>query len=83
MRIVSLYYQHELNMNKSRYTVLQELVREEKIFAGLTAICLIMNKWFRSSSVCDSPKSNGSTKISEYDLIRTSEITFLFIQLYR
>ena len=46
MRIVSLYYQHELNMIKNRFTVLQELAREQFIFAGLKIIRNIMNKWF-------------------------------------
>ena len=46
MRIVSLYHQHELNIIKNRFTVLQELAREQFIYAGLKIIRNIMNKWF-------------------------------------
>jgi hypothetical protein len=76
MRIVSLYYQHDLKMIKNRFTVLQELAREQYISTSLNTIRKIMNKWFTCRSVCNYPKANGSTKISEYDLNRLNRTVY-------
>ena len=75
-RIVSLYYQYELQNVKGKYGTLKELAAEENIYVGEVAIRKLMEKWFNTKSICNLSRSNGSTKITEYELNRLNKAVY-------
>ena len=75
-RIVSLYYQNELQNFKGRYRILQEMASEENICVGEEAIRNLMKKWFKTRSVSNLPKANGKTKITEIQLKRLNKAVY-------
>ena len=67
-RLIAIFYQYNLERTKNKIKVLVELAKEEEIFISNRHAKRILFNWFQTKSVSDSPKINGCTKITNYQL---------------